>query len=150
MSQQQGEARQRCFFELILPESIRIALSESLRKRGVLFHQQPGSQLVEWALKLRQFLVLLFQLLNLLDVGGELFELGVLHEGLPHHFLHVDVLAVVQVQDDLVGHFELGDQMLAWIVHHSDHLFGIGQVIWILGDYDHVSLLVEASAARPA
>ena len=64
----------------------------------------------------------MFQLLYFYNICGKFFEFGVLHKGLPHHFLDIDVLTIVQIQDDLIGDFEFRYQLLSGIVHHPNHL----------------------------
>jgi hypothetical protein len=150
MSQHESKPRQRGLLELILPKTICVPLTQCLRQRSVLFHQDTRAQLIVRALELRQLLIGILKGFDLLNVGGELLEFGIFHETLPHHLLHVDILAVVQVQDDLVGHFELGHQMLSGIVHHTHHLFSLWQVPRVFCNDNHVTLLVQSTTARTA
>jgi hypothetical protein len=104
-------------------------------------------ELIKRTLKHRHPIILPLILPQGRDVGWQRAELLVLDEGVAHHTLDVELFRREQVQDDLVGDSELGDQVLAGVVHHANHVGGLWEQFGVFYHYDYGAFLVEATSA---
>ena len=147
MSQQKSESRQRKFFKIVIPESKLVGLSQWVSQGRVFLHQHSCAKFVKRTIIKRKLLKLFFEFLGLFDVGCIFFEFRILHKRLPHHLLHIHILAVIKIQNDLISYLEFRGQVLTWVVHHSHHLFRIRQMVWIPNHYNNATFLIKASSA---